>query len=163
MEPPVPARSVFPSEDGAPQLSQQTFTLPEESSLAEGEVIVRLEGATICNSDVHTLTGRRREPTPSVLGHEGCGVVVGTARPGVRRGDLVTFSITDVCGNCEKCRVGPQQKCERLGKYGHSRQREGEVPLGCYSTHIKLGPGTALISLPPPLDVRSVPMFNLTR
>ena len=28
--------------------------------LAEGEVVVRLEGATICNSDVHTLTGRRK-------------------------------------------------------------------------------------------------------
>ena len=144
---------MFPSDQGTPQLSRETFTLPEESDLADGEVLLRLEGATICNSDVHTLTGRRREATPSVLGHEGCGRVVGSARPGVSKGEFVTFSVTDVCRDCEHCQHGPQQKCVRLGKYGHTRQRPGEVPLGCYSTHIRLGPGTALVSLPPPLDV----------
>ena len=72
--------------------------------LADGEVVLALEGATLCNSDLHTLTGRywpgniydnfadsdfdaamiqyvfiqcrRKEPTPTVLGHEGCGTVV---------------------------------------------------------------------------------------
>ena len=112
-----------------------------------------MEGATICNSDLHTLLGRRKEATPSVLGHEGCGTVLESSRAGVTRGERVTFSVTDVCGDCEQCRDGPQQKCIQLGKYGHSRQRPGDVPLGCYSTHILLGRGTAVVSLPPSLDV----------
>ena len=88
-----------------------------------------------------------------MLGHEGCGTVLLSSRAGVSRGQRVTFSVTEVCGECELCREGPQQKCVRLGKYGHSRQEPGELPLGCYSTHILLGPGTALVCLPPALDV----------
>ena len=141
------------SDLASPLLSSQTFALPAGSELGEGEVLLRLEGATLCNSDLHTLLGRRKEPTPSVLGHEGCGTVLETRRAGVARGERVTFSVTDVCGDCELCREGPQQKCLRLAKYGHSRQRPGEVPLGCYSTHILLGRGTAVVSLPPALDI----------
>ena len=141
------------SDLASPLLSSQTFALPAGSELGEGEVLLRLEGATLCNSDLHTLLGRRKEPTPSVLGHEGCGTVLESSRAGVARGERVTFSVTDVCGDCELCREGPQQKCLRLAKYGHSRQRPGEVPLGCYSTHILLGRGTAVVSLPPALDI----------
>ena len=152
--------------------------------LAEGEVLVRLEGATICNSDVHTLTGRRKvtslthvprvschvqEPTPGVLGHEGCGEVVASARPEVCAGSRVTFSVTDVCGECEQCRAGPQQKCRAVMKarqcchstiiliniinctisaqYGHTRHEAGGVARGCYSTHILLGRGTQLVQV----------------
>ena len=28
--------------------------------LNDGEVLLKLDGATICNSDVHTMTGRRK-------------------------------------------------------------------------------------------------------
>ena len=150
--------------------------------LAEGEVLVRLEGATICNSDVHTLTGRRKvpsltrvsrvtchvqEPTPGVLGHEGCGEVVASARAEVCTGSRVTFSVTDVCGECEQCRAGPQQKCRAVMKarqycqctminiinctipaqYGHTRHEAGGVARGCYSTHILLGRGTQLVQV----------------
>ena len=46
------------SEDGTPIIKRQQFQLPEE--LNDGEVILKLDGATICNSDVHTMTGRRK-------------------------------------------------------------------------------------------------------
>ena len=42
-----------------------------------------------------------QEPTPGVLGHEGCGEVVRSARPGISAGERLTFSVTDVCGKCE--------------------------------------------------------------
>ena len=42
-----------------------------------GETLVRLTAATICGSDLHTISGTRLEPgAPLVLGHEGVGVVV---------------------------------------------------------------------------------------
>ena len=61
-------------EDNTPKLSKESFQLPQH--LKKGEVLLKLDGATICNSDVHTLVGRRQEPTPGVLGHEGCGHVI---------------------------------------------------------------------------------------
>ena len=45
-------------EDGSPILTREQFQLPEV--LNEGEVLLKLDGATICNSDVHTMTGRRK-------------------------------------------------------------------------------------------------------
>jgi len=102
-------------------MSTETFPLP--SSLEEGQVLVMLEGATLCNSDLHTLAGRRQEPTPAVLGHEGCGTVVLSSRESVSVGERVTFSVTDVCGGCDRCIGGPQQKCRNLLKYGHVKHR----------------------------------------
>ncbi|SVB71035.1 uncharacterized protein METZ01_LOCUS223889, partial [marine metagenome] len=52
----------------------QEFPLPD--SLAPGEVLVALRLATVCGSDLHTIEGRRSEPTPAILGHEGVGEVV---------------------------------------------------------------------------------------
>ena len=115
------------SKDGSPTLSMETFPLP--STLLEGEVLVQLEGATLCNSDLHTLAGRRQEPTPAVLGHEGCGKVVLSSRVSVAVGERVTFSVTDVCGVCDRCTGGPQQKCRNLLKYGHVRHRWGQSIL----------------------------------
>ena len=178
-----PGIIVWPPDGGAPILTRTQFEVSSGSSgLAEGEVLVRLEGATICNSDVHTLTGRRKvpsltgvsrvtchvqEPTPGVLGHEGCGEVVASARAEGCAGSRVTFSVTDVCGECEQCRAGPQQKCRAVMKarqycqctminiidctisaqYGHTRHEAGGVARGCYSTHILLGRGTQLVQV----------------
>ena len=40
----------------------------------------------------------------------------------------------------------------KLTKIGHVKYEPGSVPRGCYSSHILLGPGTALVRLPPALD-----------
>jgi len=78
--------------------------------------------------------------------------VVLSGRKSVAVGERVTFSVTDVCGGCDRCAGGPQQKCRNLLKYGHIRHSSDSVPLGCYSTHILLGAGTAVVPLPPQLD-----------
>lgn len=36
----------------------------ELPKLGEGEVLVKVRAATICISDIHTVTGARIEPTP---------------------------------------------------------------------------------------------------
>ena len=33
-------------------------------ALSDGEVLVKVRAATICISDIHTVTGARIEPTP---------------------------------------------------------------------------------------------------
>ena len=48
----------------------------------------------------------------------------------------------------------------KLTKIGHVKYEPGTVPRGCYSTHILLGPGTALVRLPPVLDTELATPVN---
>lgn len=144
---------------------QREIRLPE--TLEEGELLVKLEVATICGSDLHTVSGKRNEPMPLILGHEGVGVVerVGSNifsgnRPrrgawNVREGDRVTFSVADSCGTCVECSLHKlPQKCVSLMKYGHARVDDGTGLNGTYASHIILRPGTHVVKLPNTLSSR---------
>ncbi|MCW5556838.1 MAG: alcohol dehydrogenase catalytic domain-containing protein [Verrucomicrobiae bacterium] len=116
-----------------------------------GEALVEILLATICGSDLHTVTGRRVEPSPSVLGHEAVGRVlaVGEGRDPAWIGRRVTWTLADSCGRCPACRTWHlPQKCERLFKYGHASLDDGTGLNGCYSTHLILRAGTALVPVP---------------
>ena len=90
---------------------------------APDEVLVRVEACGICGSDVHGFDGTsgRRIP-PIVMGHEAAGRVaaVGTAVQGLREGEPVTFDSTIYCGQCEYCRRGDINLCERREVLGVS-------------------------------------------
>ena len=80
-----------------------------------GEVEVDLAAAGVCHSDLHLALGhlgRRRFPT--VLGHEGAGVVraVGAGVKGVAPGDRVAFCFLPACGECRQCRRDHANLCE---------------------------------------------------
>ena len=62
---------VFESSD-LPLQHQQIAVRP----LEPGEVLVRVIATTLCGSDLHTLKGRRKVATPTILGHEILGKVV---------------------------------------------------------------------------------------
>jgi len=116
-----------------------------------GEVLVEISLATICASDLHTVDGRRVEPSPAVLGHEGVGRVValGEKRDPGLLGQRVTWTIADSCGECVPCRDWDlPQKCSRLFKYGHAEISNGSGLNGCYSTHILLRAGTTIFPVP---------------
>jgi NADPH:quinone reductase-like Zn-dependent oxidoreductase len=52
--------------------AQPMFQMEERVGLpvlAEGEVLVRVRAATICMSDIHTVSGMRVEPTPRLVLH----------------------------------------------------------------------------------------------
>ena len=109
-----------------------------EPSLREGESLIRMNSATICGSDVHTISGRRRQPCPSILGHEGAGVVVATKNPDLAPGQRVTFSVIAPCLKCDRCRQGRTAKCRSVLKTGHEAF-DSDWPLsGTYATHIVL-------------------------
>lgn len=124
----------------------------ELPKLGDGEVLVKVRAATICISDIHTVTGARIEPTPSVLGHEACVEILAHKRdPSVfdlKIGDRATFSIADTCGECEFCTNNLSQKCVKLFKYGHAPMSSGTGFNGSYASHIILRKGTAIIKLP---------------
>lgn len=130
----------------------------------DGEVLVRVHGCTLCGSDLHTASGRRDAPTPSVLGHEIVGEIVefGPATPRIDLagaelgvGDRVTWAIVASCGCCFYCQRELPQKCLRGVKYGHERFAQRRELTGGLAEYCLLTRGSAIVKLPDelPLEV----------
>ncbi|MFB7588713.1 zinc-binding dehydrogenase [Streptomyces sp. NPDC056169] len=121
-----------------------------------GEVLVRIDLATVCGSDLHTVGGRRASPVPALLGHEQVGTVTAVGAGGPRCADgtpvapgmRVVWSVTASCGTCDRCGRGMPQKCRRLLKYGHEPWDESAPLTGGFATHCVLLPGTTVVSVP---------------
>jgi len=80
---------------------------------AEGEVLVGVEVAGICGTDIHILHDQTFYTPPVVIGHEYCGKVVevGEGVEGIEVGERVTSPATVPCGVCFPCRTGHQNRC----------------------------------------------------
>ena len=91
--------------------------------IGDVDVLVRVAACGICGSDVHGYDGStgRRIP-PIVMGHEAAGVVeaVGPSVTRFKPGDRVTFDSTIYCGECEYCRAGRNNLCDRREVLGVS-------------------------------------------
>ncbi|MFF5084613.1 zinc-binding dehydrogenase [Actinoplanes sp. NPDC000266] len=121
--------------------------LPAEP--AAGEVLVRVDLATVCGSDLHTVAGHRSSPAPGVLGHEQVGTVVAAGDgASVRAGERIAWSVTASCGRCARCRRGIPQKCFELRKYGHEPLDEKRPLTGGFASHCLLWPGTTVVKVP---------------
>jgi alcohol dehydrogenase len=65
-----------------------------------GEILVRIETAGVCHSDLSVVNGSRPRPTPMLLGHEAAGIVEGLG-PGVDDvvlGQRVVLTFLPRCG-----------------------------------------------------------------
>ncbi len=87
------------------------------------EVLVRVGATGLCHSDLHYLQRPYPLEGPTVLGHEGAGVVeaVGSDVTYVQPGDHVISFPTGFCGQCEWCLTGRPTLC---GQTGLRRSRE---------------------------------------
>jgi L-iditol 2-dehydrogenase len=94
---------------------------------ARGEIVLRIDAALTCGTDVKTL--RRGHPVmiptvPTVFGHEFAGTItaVGAGVSGFREGDRVVAANSAPCGECPPCRAGRPNLCDDLlfvnGAYG---------------------------------------------
>ena len=119
-------------------------------ALESGEVLVRVDLATVCGSDLHTVSGRRHGACPSVLGHEAVGrvVAVGEATSSAEVGDRIVWSVTVPCGRCARCTSGFTAKCSSVRKVGHESAQSAWVLSGSYARHIVLPHGTAVARVP---------------
>jgi alcohol dehydrogenase, propanol-preferring len=84
----------------------------------EEEILVRVEAAGLCHSDLHVVDARPGDlpfPTPFTLGHEIAGWVaaVGPAVSGVIVGGRVVVYGPWGCGQCQRCSVGRENYCDR--------------------------------------------------
>ena len=124
-------------------------------TITPDNTLIRVSLATICGSDLHTVSGRRGADTPCVLGHEAVGTIVAPTRlrstsgAPLHEGDRVSWSLMTSCGTCDYCtNRNLPQKCDRLFKYGHARSEGSTTLSGGFATHILLRPGTAIYRLP---------------
>ncbi|MGD1805032.1 S-(hydroxymethyl)glutathione dehydrogenase/class III alcohol dehydrogenase [Dapis sp. BLCC M126] len=94
-----------------------------------GEVLVEIKATGICHTDAYTLSGADPEGLfPSILGHEGAGVVVEVG-PGVtnlKPGDHVIPLYVPECRQCEYCLSMKTNLCQAI----RTTQGRGVMPNG---------------------------------
>lgn len=104
----------------------------EEPSAKKGEVKLKVEWCGICGSDLHEYTAGpifipadqphplTGDKAPIVMGHEFSGQVVevGEGVTKVQVGDRVAVEPIYNCGECEPCKQGLYNLCEKMGFYG---------------------------------------------
>ena len=80
-----------------------------------GEVLVKIERASLCHSDLSVVNGARPRPLPMALGHEAAGTItaVGPGVTDVRPGDRVVLVFVPSCGDCRACDAGRPALCHR--------------------------------------------------
>ena len=78
-----------------------------------GEVLVKIEAAGLCHSDLSVVNGSRVRPTPMLLGHEAAGRVVqlGTGVSDLRVGQRVVMAFLPRCGECAGCLTDGKLPC----------------------------------------------------
>jgi len=88
-----------------------------DPSAPEDGVVIAVRAAGICRSDWHGWQGHDPDigTLPHVPGHEFAGevVAVGGAVRNWRPGDRVTMPFGAGCGECDQCRAGAAQVCDR--------------------------------------------------
>ncbi|HSB04643.1 MAG TPA: zinc-binding dehydrogenase [Thermodesulfobacteriota bacterium] len=141
-------------------LLMRTFPIPR---LKEGEILVKVEAAGVCGSDVHQWEGRDpRIRLPMILGHEGVGEIAelqvekkdvyGTP---LRAGDKVLWSRGVTCGHCYFCKVKMEPSlCSHRWVYGiHTTCAEPPYLTGNYAEYLPLDPRVDLFRIETDIDL----------
>jgi L-iditol 2-dehydrogenase len=135
-------------------LQVQEVPFPE---IEPGGVLVKVDAATLCGTDVHVWEGVSALPdgTPYIPGHETCGTIV---EIGGSRTDLLDqpLNIGDriiatypFCGHCYYCTVARQAVlCPHVVAYGRVRSDRPPYLLGGCARHHYFPPGCDLIRVP---------------
>ena len=95
----------------------------------EGEVLVEIKATGVCHTDDFTLSGADPEGLfPSILGHEGAGIVVDVGKnvTSLHKGDHVIPLYTPECRQCEYCLSRKTNLCQAI----RATQGRGVMPDG---------------------------------
>ncbi|AZN30602.1 alcohol dehydrogenase [Flaviflexus salsibiostraticola] len=96
------------------------------------ELLVRMDAAGVCHSDLSVVEGNRPRPVPMLLGHEACGTVVeiGSDVTGFSIGDQVVMSFLPRCGECKACQTDGKLPCSVGSKANNDGvMMSGEIAL----------------------------------
>src|SRR5579871_3951772 len=77
-----------------------------------GELLVRIDAAGICHSDLSVINGDRPRPTPMALGHEAVATVVKAGPDSAfAPNDRVVLAFLPACESCSACASGEGFLC----------------------------------------------------
>jgi len=98
-----------------------------------GELLVRIEAAGLCHSDLSVVDGARPRPVPMLLGHEAAGLVeaIGPGVDDIAVGTRVVTTFLPRCGECAACATDGRLPCER----GTASNTAGELLGGGRRLH----------------------------
>ena len=128
----------------------------ERRAVGVNDVLIAIEWAGICHSDIHTVRGDwGPQPFPVAPGHEIIGTVmeigsgVGTHKVGDRVG---VGCMVNSCRACVNCLKGDEQYClsGMVGTYA-ATDHDGTTTQGGYSTHVVVD-AHFVLSIPASLD-----------
>jgi len=113
-----------------------------------GAILVKIEMAGVCGTDVHIMEGKVPVVTPTILGHENVGTIVkigkdvhvDAAGVPVYEGDRVVCYAPVSCGRCYFCNVlkQPTRCINRISYGGWMRCDEYPYLVGGFSEYIYL-------------------------
>ncbi len=128
---PLPKTAHVAMLTGPKHFEVKEFPVPE---LTDDDILVRVEGAGVCGTDVHEWRADPFGLIPVVLGHEGTGEVVylgknikkDTAGNPLKVGDKLVTSVIS-CGDCYICRMVPGRTnlCDAQGVFGLIGDKRG--------------------------------------
>jgi alcohol dehydrogenase len=110
-------RGAVLSETGSPRPYSANLPLRIETldldAPGPGEILVRIETAGVCHSDLSVVNGSRPRPTPMLLGHEAAGIVEGLGPDvdDIALGQRVVLTFLPRCGDCPACASEGRAPC----------------------------------------------------
>lgn len=139
-----------------PETIELHIGLAEPAIGAPGDVVVRVELAGLCGSDLHPYLGREPFRPGVIAGHEAIGTVeqVGSGVVRFQPGDRVIVPFTMSCGVCTACRQGLSSRCihSRLFGWGHPDRPLDEALHGAQAERLLVPlADSTLVGQPPGL------------
>lgn len=124
----------------------QYASVPDPRLEAPRDVIVRIDLAAICGSDLHPYFERERGlDHGTVMGHEAVGTVVEAgAESGWKAGDRVFTPFTTNCGTCFYCTSGLTCRCTQGQLFGWVERGAGLQGLQAEYARIPLADATVM-------------------
>ncbi len=136
----------------------------EVPPLEPGAILVKVEAATVCGSDVHVFHGRFTQiaQLPLVPGHEIVGRIVqlgegrekDAADQPLRVGDRIVWAYA-WCGRCYYCTIARQPTlCPNAKMYGYGPCDVPPYLIGGFSEYAYVRPACHVVKTPEELDAR---------
>uniref|UniRef100_A0A672MNI1 Alcohol dehydrogenase 1-like n=1 Tax=Sinocyclocheilus grahami TaxID=75366 RepID=A0A672MNI1_SINGR len=108
----IKCRAAVAWEPTAPLMMEEIEVAPPQ----EGEIRIKVVATGVCHTDLyHLFEGKDKRGFPTVLGHEGAGVVesVGPGVTDFKPGDKVIPLFLSQCGECKFCKCPKTNLCDR--------------------------------------------------
>ncbi len=118
------------------------------------DVIVDTRACGVCGSDLFLVKGGFDSTLPIVPGHEASGTIVevGSEVTGLEIGTPVALYYIDHCGDCDLCRSGRVNLCERVARMGVEFD-------GAFAERVRL-PATSVIPVQPTDDPAAIAVLT---